>query len=113
MTTTNDSMASAAPKAILDRALRFATTFAWVNPVVLSSAPASSDDISRYGTYGHTEYWAFTIRFEWSAESRETMLKSSPKFETSEIERFIDAGVKLRVVCSATDIVYHDFPDID
>jgi hypothetical protein len=106
-------MASAAPKAILDRALRFATTFAWINPVVQSSDPASSDEILRYGTVGHTEYWDFKIRLEWSAERRAAMLETSPEIERSEIERFIDAGINLRIVCSATDILYHEFPDID
>tara|TARA_R110002049_G_C8692427_1_gene522118 strand:+ start:49 stop:369 length:321 start_codon:yes stop_codon:yes gene_type:complete len=101
------------PKSILDRALKFAMTFAWVNPVVRSSAPASSGDVSRYGTLGHTEYWDFKIILEWPAERRASMLETSLDVERRELERFIDAGVNLRIVCSATDIVYHEFPDID
>jgi hypothetical protein len=52
--------------AIHNRALRFAGTFDFANPRIVTSSAARDEFVTRYGTPGTTEYREIEIHMDWS-----------------------------------------------
>ncbi len=52
------------------RALRFAETFDWINPVIVAEQPANPDTVVRFGNGPPSGYREFTVELQWSANAR-------------------------------------------
>lgn len=94
---------------ICRRALAFARGFRWVNARVSARGPAPPEIIARYGTSGSTNYGEVRIEMDWSEEDKSELVERGVG---EDLLAFIDTPTELRVVCSATDVIYHDFPGI-
>jgi hypothetical protein len=93
---------------IRSRALRFAETFDWINPVIIAGQPANPDIVTRFGSGALGDYHEFTIEMQWSPKQRDDLLTTSP-----DLKMFLDAPNTVRVTCSATDIISHEYPGVD
>ena len=98
--------------AIHNRALRFAATFDFANPRIVTSSAARDEFVTRYGTPGTTEYREIEIHMDWSPGHCE-MLNSSRGEERVDLELFVKSGIDLLIVCSSTDIIHHEFLGMD
>ena len=94
------------------RALRFAGTFAFVNPQIVRSVVARDEFVNRYGTAGSTEYREIEIHMDWGPGHQE-IINSSNLEERADVERLLKSGVDLLVVCSSVDIIHHEFLRMD
>lgn len=97
--------------AICRRALAFARTFTWVNPRIISAGPADSKIVDRFGD-PNAFYGAVRIVMEWSDADKSKFAESAPE-EKDVLMAFVASGMELLVVCSANDVIYHEFPGID
>ena len=61
---------------IAKRALRFAETFQFTNPVIVQTKPARHEFVVRYGTPDSTEYRETEIHLDWGANQQEIINKS-------------------------------------
>jgi hypothetical protein len=100
--------ASEVVDAIHDRALRFAGTFAFVNPQIVRSVTARDDFVIRYGAPGSTEYREIEIHMDYGPEQHE-LINSSDLNDKAAVEMFMKSGVELLVVCSSVDVIHHEF----
>jgi hypothetical protein len=99
-----------------DRALRFARTFAFVNAKIAKSAAARDEDVTRYGTPGSTVYGEIRIHMDWGPRQRDIIapiIASRKLEERADAEELLKSGVDLLVVCSATDVIRHEFLGMD
>ena len=99
---------SAIETSIMSRAIRFARTFTFVNHRVLSCADARDEIIARFGTPGSTQYREIRIHMDWSPE-KFALIQSENASERADLESLLAAGVDLLVVCSPSDIIYHEW----
>ena len=97
---------------IAKRALRFAETFQFTNPVIVQTKPARHEFVVRYGTPDSTEYRETEIHLDWGANQQEIINKSKI-VERQDVESFLKEGVDILVVCSARDVIYHEFLRMD
>ncbi|WP_425617233.1 hypothetical protein NA78x_000906 [Anatilimnocola sp. NA78] len=96
--------------AVRGRALRFVQTFAgFANPIVLKVAQASVADVVRFGTPGSTRYFQIDVRLEHSESMRIDSLRGKVGEEREETQRFLAHPWDLRVVCTTTDVIRHEF----
>ena len=95
------------------RALRFAETFDWINPVFVADQPANPDIVARFGNGTIGDYHEFTIEMQWSSKQRDHLLATSNQDDLHSLEMLLDSPNTLRVTCSSTDIIAHDFPGVD
>ena len=95
------------------RALRFAETFDWINPVVIADQPASPEIVARFGNGTTTDYHEFTIEMQWSPKQRDYLLATSNHDELHDLKMILDSPNTIRVTCSANDIIFHNFPRVD
>ena len=103
----------AATAAILDRALRFVGTMAFTEPEIVRSAVAREEYVVRYGTAGSTQYREVEIHMKYPDDHMRAMMTPRNRAQRAELERFLNAGVDVLVVCSSTDVIYHEFLGID
>ncbi len=97
---------------IANRAIRFAETFQFTNPRILRTKPARDEFVARYGTPNSTEYRETEIHMDWGPNQQE-IINSSKLEERRDIESFLKEGVDILVVCSARDVIYHEFLRMD
>lgn len=97
---------------IAKRALRFAETFQFTNPVIVQTKPARHEIILRYGTPDSTEYREIEIHLDWGELQHEIITKSKIE-DRQDVESFLKEGVDILVVCSARDVIYHEFLRMD
>jgi hypothetical protein len=95
------------------RALRFAETFDWINPVIVADQPATPDIVSRFGNGMVDGYHEFTIEMQWSSKQRDHLLATSNRDDLHDLKMILDSPNTIRITCSATDIIFHDFPGVD
>jgi hypothetical protein len=107
-----ESLPTNAEAAIHDRALRFASTLAFVNPKIARSAAAHEEDVAKYGTPGSTVYGEIQIHMDWGPGQRD-MIASAKLEERAAVQDFLKSGVDLLVVCSSTDVIRHEFLGMD
>lgn len=103
----------AAEDAITRRALAFARTFKWVNARVTSCRPADVECVARFGTPESAEYGEVRMLMYWSDGDKRRILAECKPEESADARAFLDSPMELRVVCSATDVIYHEFPRTD
>ncbi len=97
---------------ISKRAIRFAETFAFINAKIVRTKPARDEFVARYGTPNSTEYRETEIHMDWGPNQQE-IINSSKLEERQNVESFLKEGVDLLVVCSARDVIYHEFLRMD
>ncbi len=97
---------------ISKRAMRFAETFAFEDPEIVRQSPARSALVERYGTPQSTEYREFHIHMDWTPGHRDVFKNTLPE-EHTDAERLMNNGVDLLVVCSAQDVIHHEFLGFD
>ena len=97
---------------IAKRAIRFAGTFQFTNPIILQTKPARAEFVERYGTPNATEYRETEIHMDWGASQKE-IISASKLEERHDVESLLKEGVDLLVVCSATDVIHHEFLRMD
>ena len=95
------------------RALRFAETFDWIAPVVVADQSANPDIVARFGNGVVDACCEFTIEMQWSAKQRDHLLATSNRDDQHALKRLLDYPNTVRIICSATGIIFHDFPDVD
>ena len=99
---------------IRTRALRFAETFDyWINPVIVADQPANPDIVARFGNGMVNEYYEFTIEMQWSPKQRDHLLATANQDDLHDLRMLLNAPNTVRVICSVTDIIFHDFPGVD
>ncbi|MEO9592824.1 hypothetical protein [Rhodopirellula bahusiensis] len=98
---------------IRSRALRFADTFDWINPVIVADQSANPDIVARFGNGVVDDYHEFTIEMQWSAKQRDHLLATSNRDDLHDLKMILGAPNTVRVTCNATDIIFHDFPGVD
>ena len=96
---------------ITNRALRFARTFTYSNPRITATRPGRDLLVARFGTPNSTEYLETEIHMDW--EDQQQLINSSKPVDRPNVESLLQSGVDLLVVCSATDVIYHEFLGID
>lgn len=97
---------------IANRAIRFAETFKFTNPQIVRTKPARDEFVARYGTPHSTEYRETEIHLDWGPTQQE-IINSSRLEERLDVESFLNEGVDILVVCSARDVIYHEFLRMD
>lgn len=97
---------------IANRAIRFAKTFQFSNPTIVRTKPARDEFVARFGTPNSTEYRETEIHMDWGPKHQE-IINSSKLEERRDVESFLKEGVDLLVVCSARDVIYHEFLRMD
>ncbi len=97
---------------ITKRALRFAETFQFTNPVIIRTEPARDEFVVRYGPPDSTEYRETELHMDWGANQQE-IINSYKIEERQDVEAFLKQGVDQLVVCSARDVIYHEFLGMD
>lgn len=97
---------------IANRAIRFAETFQFTNPQIVRTKPAREELVARYGTPNSTEYRETEIHMDWGP-SQEEIINSSKLEERHDVESFVKEGIDILVVCSAQDVIYHEFLRMD
>ena len=97
---------------IAKRAIRFAETFQFTNPKIVRTRPARDEFVARYGTPNSTEYPETEIHMDWGANQKET-INASKIEERHDVESLLKEGVDLLVVCSARDVIHHEFLRMD
>jgi hypothetical protein len=95
------------------RALRFAETFDWIDPVIIADQPANSETVARFGNGDVDDYHEFTIEMQWSDKQRDHLLRTAKPEEIADLKMVLGSPNTLRVTCSATDVIAHDFPGVD
>ena len=110
----SESLPADGMAAIRERALRFVKSTAFVNPKIIKSTAASDEDVEEFGTPGSTVYGEFLIHVEWGPEKR-SWFAAAPESDGGALERFINAGLDLVIVCSSTDVIRHEilYCDLD
>jgi hypothetical protein len=103
-----ESLPPDAEAEIQNRALRFARTFAFANPKITMSAAARDEDVEGYGTLGSTVYGEIRIHMDWGPGQRD-IIGSTKLEERADVQELLKSGVDLLVVCSATDVIRHEF----
>lgn len=93
---------------IMTRAIRFARTYKFVNHRILNCADAQDEIIARFGTPGSTQYREIRMHMDWSPE-KFSLIQSENSSERADLELLLAAGVELLVVCSQSDIIYHEW----
>lgn len=97
---------------IANRAIRFAETFQFTNPQIVRTKSARDEFVARYGTPNSTEYREMEIHMDWGP-NQQKIINSSKIEERQDVESFLKKGVKILVVCSARDVIYHEFLGMD
>lgn len=97
---------------ISNRAIRFAETFQFTNPQIVRTKPARDEFVARYGTPNSTEYRETEIHMDWGSKQQEIINASSLE-ERPDVEAILKEGVDILVVCSARDVIYHEFLRMD
>jgi hypothetical protein len=98
---------------IVRRALAFTATLKWENPSVLYAERADDDIVATYGTPGHTEYMAVTIKMWWSLSARRHILATASAADRLDAERILESPMTVVVTCSRSDVIHHHFPGVD
>lgn len=98
---------------IVRRAVAFAESLKWEYPTVTSVDPPDDEIVATYGTRDHTDYLSVTIEMRWSPKARDSILANAIDEERADTERLLAEPMIVRVVCSATDIIHHEFPGTD
>ena len=99
--------------AITRRALAFARTFKWVNARVTSYGQYDVHCVTRYGTPENAEYGEVRMLIDWSEADKRKILAECKPEESDDARAVLDSPMELRVVCSAKDVIYHEFSKTD
>jgi hypothetical protein len=99
--------------AISRRAMAFARTFKWVNPRITAGGPAPAEIVDLYGTAGSTDYGQVDVEMKWSEAEKSRILANVSGDDRTDAESFVQGPIELRVVCSASDVIHHEFPRMD
>lgn len=97
---------------IAKRAIRFAQTFHFANPIIMQTKPARDEFVARYGTPNSTEYRETEIHMDWGTSQQE-IINASKLEERHNVVSLLKEGVDLLVVCSAKDVIHHEFLRMD
>ena len=98
---------------ICRRALAFARTFKYVNHRVNFTGAAPAEIVAERGTPESTEYGEVRIEMDWPPADVESILAGRSGEDAENMQKLLDAGMELRVICSATDVIFHDFVGVD
>jgi hypothetical protein len=95
------------------RALRFAETFDWIEPVIVAHSPADAEIVTRFGNGVVDDYHQYTIEMQWSASQRADLLARADADDSAEMERFLQGTMTVCITCNATDVISFDCPFMD
>jgi len=97
---------------IIRRALRFAATLDWVNPVV-DVRPADEQVVLQRGSGDASGYRTVRIEMQLGHNVRQKMIKHAERAEADVVKRLLEGPWTLDVTCNATDVILDRTPFID
>jgi hypothetical protein len=97
---------------IIRRALRFAATLDWVNPVV-DVRPADEQVVLQRGSGDASGYRTVRIEMQLGHNVRRKMIKHAERAEADVVKRLLEGPWTLDVTCNATDVILDRTPFID
>ena len=98
---------------IIRRALRYAATLDWVNPVVVDVRPADEQVVLQRGSGDASGYRTVRIEMQLSHNVRQKMIKYAERAEADVVARLLEGPHTLDVTCNATDVILDRTPFID
>ena len=92
------------------RALRFAGTLDFDDPIVLDVGDADETIVLERGSGDQSQYRTVRIQLQLSAVRRQAMIESAGPDDADELKRALEFPYIYDVTCSATDIILVDIP---
>lgn len=98
---------------VIRRALRFAATLDWVDPVVVDVRPADEKVVLQRGSGDASGYRTVRIEMRLGDNVRQNMIKYAERAEADVVKRLLEGPWTLDVTCNATDVILDRTPFID
>ena len=95
------------------RALKFAATLDFVDPVIVDVRPADDTVVSERGSGDASQYRTVRIELQMSPDSRQRMIELATPKDADDLKRFLEGPWTFDVTCNATDVILSDTPYID
>ena len=98
---------------IRDRALTFASTLPWIDPLIVEVREPDVNIVTQLGSGDPSGYRTARIEMKRSVDLRKRSIESAHAKDAEFLERHYAKPLTLDVTCSATDVIRHNFPFID
>lgn len=92
------------------RALRFARTLEFENPVILDVRDADKTVVLERGSGDISQYRTVRIELQLSTDLRQSTIEHAGPNDADELKRVLEARWIYDITCSATDIILVDIP---